>query len=372
MVLFQRLRAGSSRNQRASVIEDPPAQEQPQSPTQTTLKPINYLGLPSRPSEKDDASQGGLSDETEVPTRESPFQTGSSPKGPLSPSSEDRDVPSDDPPPYSEEVISSDPLAWTPQPRKTSPPKIDSSPFHPRPQPTSSTYLTDAHKSYIQSLLSSDILPELYDAILTRTPTITLLLLHPSLIPKAIFKPITVPSDTLNWIPGPTPQTKSSTHAIHGPLPNGAFVVEAGPLSENLHNLRLTDPWPDTQTLTQEPFYLHLGRLLRDRLTQAKWRTNLSYLQSVGGWSFNEGYLPCPGDDDDDDHDDEHHDPVAARLTYGDFWPVPKERNARVVIGPRRVTIRYENDFGLLDNETGIGLKIRVDFGFGDVGRAAI
>ena len=75
----------------------------------------------------------------------------------------------------------------------------------------------------------------------------------------------------------------------------------------------------------------------------------------------NEGYLPCPEED-----------PVAARLTYGDFWPKPKEGNARIVVGPKRVTIRYENDFGLLENVTGTGLKIRLDFGFGDVERAAM
>ena len=40
-----------------------------------------------------------------------------------------------------------------------------------------------------------------------------------------------------------------------------------------------------------------------------------------------------------------------------------------MVVGPREVTVRYEDEWGLLQNVAGVGLKVRVEFGFEEVER---
>ena len=349
MVLLPRLRSGASRSSHTPVVEDPPAYDQHHFSSQPMLSTVDYQSSSGGSAEKDTTLKGSLPDNIGITTCENLYPGRSSPEVQLSSTKNGHEMPPEDPPPYSEDDLSSDPLAWTPFPSKFRPGKSNNSITCSLPSPRRTSHLTHAHREYIRSLLASDILPELYDSVSSRNTTVTLLLLHPSLVPDLSSRP-SFPSTSLSWIPGPTPVTESATHAVHGPLPNHAFIVD-GAHGEDTHILRLKDSCPDTQTLTQEWFYLPLGQMLQDRLAQANWQTDLSYLQSYGGWNSSDA--------------SEHQiDSVAASLPNEDIWPAPKERHARVIVGPRRVTIRYENYFGLLDNVTGTGLRIRVDFGF--------
>ena len=289
------------------------------------------------------------------------------------PLSEDEDIPTDDPPPYSEtpapaSYTSAPPRLKTPLPKEAvSSPLTDLS-LDSKPSILSSSSLTPEHQSFLSSLLEIDILPELHTTILTRTPVITLLLLHSSTIPPLVPKTL-IPTSSLSWIPGPSKpsaDTWYTSNAVHSPT--SGFVVDA-PRSENLHTLHLTSPSADEETLTKEWFYTQLGALIKEYLSSENWSTDLSCLQSSEYPSQASQSKTAPSPASSKWAPPRRVKATEEKLPYTDFWPFPKEGRAKVVVGPREVTVRYEDEWGLWQNLAGVGLKVRVEFGFGEVER---